>query len=221
MSGGSGWFDLAAVVVTVLGTGGATLWGVKLGGDIAAKKDAERRRREAGAHWAAMSVEISTCSNLALGYLVTSVDIPAYRLPVIAFEHALPRLLAEPEAISDLELDAITKYYTEVHAFNRGLDYAHETTEDSGARRDEVARVHMKATNLISGKYFPNDEGRFELERYDWLMSMVAARLDEHYPIEGVLAPPSNDVIQKRAEIARRFIRFHTIDRRREARERL
>ena len=92
------------------------LIGVWLVSYLTARREAEAREREAVAHWAALSAELSLCSDLAMDYLVDTSLVPSYRMPLVAFESAFPRLLSaardnpgDPElkAISDLEVRTI------------------------------------------------------------------------------------------------------------------
>ena len=101
-----------------------------------------------------MYAEFKICAWIADQYLKGPVvRAPSYRWPSIAYEHAMPELLAGAGLNAQQAQDLI-HYFMNVDAVNRGLDYA----QDASMRGDTTAlnnQFHVNASrvqkHLITG----------------------------------------------------------------------
>src|SRR5262245_1995806 len=110
MSGIPWWIPIVSVVI-----------GVVLGYGAAEFREHFRRKHERRGQLEALAVEIELCGELAAAYLASSVQTPAYRLPIRAYETALPAILADG-VLSMAEINALTRFYVNVHSFNLAID---------------------------------------------------------------------------------------------------
>jgi hypothetical protein len=158
------WIPIVSVVI-----------GVVLGYGAAELREYFRRKHERRGHFEALAVEIELCGELTAAYLASSVQTPAYRLPARAYETAFPAILAAG-VLSMREIDALTRFYINVHSFNLAIDQAQATLmkreEDRPPERlgQEVRRAELKAIKLRKGEA-PN--------QYDDAMAVLMAHLPE------------------------------------------
>lgn len=140
---GPEWFSTQLIAAVV---------GVALGFLLSEAKDWALRRRRRRAHWAALRAELDLCKEAAEMYLGDKVAAPTYRLPVVAYENALPSLLSEG-VVSKEQAVALTKFFMQVETLNRGLDQsqlAHQA-HDAALLADRRAVGILKAKTLVPG----------------------------------------------------------------------
>ncbi len=115
------------------------------------------RRRRIRAHWAALRAEAVLCVEKGNILRNDGIAAPLYRFPTLAFERALPVLLADGELAEEESLN-LSRYLSQVQDMNRGLDNAtamHQAS-DSTKLDQEYRRNLAKATELVKGA---NDDG--------------------------------------------------------------
>jgi hypothetical protein len=141
----------------------------------------------------ALRTELKICADQCEVYVVQAKEhdhlSPAYRLPTLARDHVIPRLLEEG-ALQPDTIRAVAQFYTDAASFNWGLDKLDETLRDpefirkvSSLRSDreasfsdvlqnsrrEADRILTKAMHLI-----PQNSTTREL----WPDRTIASRYD-------------------------------------------
>jgi hypothetical protein len=112
------------------------------------------RRLRAEAHWRALEAEAELCREMAEAFLNGATSAPLYRLPVLSYQHSFPVLLADG-APNREEVEAVTRFYSQVETLNRGLDQAHVARGNQHELDSEHARNILKADRLtVSGRYY-------------------------------------------------------------------
>ncbi len=99
----------------------AAVAGVLFGWGISEWRDRKVRERKRNGCFESLAAEIQICSAMSSGYLKGNVMAPAYRMPLMAYENALPPLLAEG-VLTYAQMEALTLFYVNVQAFNFALD---------------------------------------------------------------------------------------------------
>ena len=124
-------------------------------------KEWRARKRRQKAHWYALSAEVELCREMAETFYGARYASPLYRLSTLAYLHSFPGLLADGAARMKQDTRAVTQFYNQVEALNRGLDQANDARDDDQKLKDnqklkeEHLRNRMKAEDLIgSGKYY-------------------------------------------------------------------
>ncbi len=145
---GISWLDMLPVIGTLLG--------VLLGFLLSEVKHFWVRRRRIKAHWAALRAELELSRLRAQSYLEDNIRAPLYRLPTEAFDTSVPFLLSEG-AIREEELSTISKSFSNIKDFNRGLGFATEllgsVADEGNELLDKVAnRNILYAKQLIPGQ---------------------------------------------------------------------
>jgi len=138
--------------------------GVLVGAGITQGAAFWQRRARHRSYWQALRAEVEICREHGDAYLADSVNSPAYRLPMKAYENALPGLLQDG-AISHDEAKAVLAYYTQVDQMNRVLEQAHAAWV-SGREDDlkrESDRLALKARHVSAGdKYYRRLQSIFD-----------------------------------------------------------
>lgn len=112
---------------------------------------AERERaRVRRGHFALINLDLSTGRKLAQTYLDGKVKSPAYRVPLLGYQTALPALLGD-ETLDHGDAQAFADWYIDAVSFNDCLDLTAELRRDGGNWRGEVSRNRLKASHLIAG----------------------------------------------------------------------
>ena len=104
------------------------LIGVAIGFGLAQLPPLWNRKRRLLAQWSAMRAEMRMCDDSIEHLLNHGIPAPLYRLPVDAFRHSYPVLLAEGD-VSEQDVLALGRYIGWVHDINRGLDIATEANK--------------------------------------------------------------------------------------------
>lgn len=150
---GAWWFEYRQVF--------ATLGGIVIGFALATAREWWTKRRECIARWGALAAEVDLCRKFAQGYIGGGVNAPSYRLPVMAFEEALPKLLAAGK-VNAQQYEGLMHFFLQVETINRGLDQIHDSIGDSTRIAMETNRLVLKCTALIGPKY---DDARAAIGR--------------------------------------------------------
>ena len=142
----------APIWVPLLSVSIGALWGF----GVAEARDLIHRRRQRRGNFEALGVELQMCGDLASGYLRDKVMAPAYRMPLMAYEHSLPALLVDG-VLSVAETNALLRFYVNAMAFNFSVDQVQAVLmmkEDSRPPmrlEHETNRVRLKAGKLCRG----------------------------------------------------------------------
>lgn len=106
-------------------------------------KDVLQNRRRVANCWRAVYAEFRICTQMAEGFINAGIPTPSYRLPAIAYRSALPELLMGAGLTVNQAQDLVL-FFTNVDAFNRGLDYA----QDADNRGQPGAVAQQSAVNF-------------------------------------------------------------------------
>ena len=129
----------------------SVLAGVLVGFVLSQGADMLKSRKRRKAHRGALRSEMELCRKLSTTFVADNKLAPLYRLPTLAYEKALPSLIADA-AIEAEKLGVITEFFNEVATLNRGLDRAGAAPSQQ-VLIEEHNRNQVKAKNLLENLY--------------------------------------------------------------------
>jgi hypothetical protein len=168
------WVSLLSVIV-----------GAVIGFCVSEFRDWRQRKRTIAGYFEALAVEIQICGELARGYVKGRVRAPSYRLPVLAYQKALPELLSQGELTYN-EKYALVRFYMNANQLNFCMEQIQTLFMRTQEERpdDRVDREHKRAL-LKAGKI---QKDRTPSNFYDAAMEVVRAHLSKNSKTGAVLA---------------------------------
>jgi len=143
---------LSEVKISTLVSGAAGAVFGALATQVREWRSRDRRRK---AHWFALSAEVELCREMAETFLGAPIQAPLYRLSTLAYLNSFPQLLADGAARTEQDTRAVTQFYNQVEALNRGLDQANDARGNTHKIEREDERNRLKAAELVgSGAYY-------------------------------------------------------------------
>lgn len=115
------------------------------------------RRKRLSTLWASLLSDLEICKEKGQMYLDDKIMAPLYRLPTEAFIASIPLLFAEG-AILQNEFSILSKAFSNIKDFNRGLDIATDLLK-SGAKENDPTLQNIYSRNLLYAKILiPNGD---------------------------------------------------------------
>lgn len=133
----SGWMQAFGAVAAVCAAFLIPLW-------------LERRvqRKAYLGHLLTVATDVRIADRLAGIYLGSRYTVPAYRVPLLGAQLALPALLAHGE-FSTAQAAALVQWYVDAKSFNYSLDLAQQLVNEGRDSRTEIGRTKAKANHLL------------------------------------------------------------------------
>lgn len=152
--------DVPAWAIALISAVVGTAVGALLTHLLAKARDDDTRLRSTKGHLQALAVGVLTSGELAKWYLEEGYAAPAYRVPLLAFEHSMPALLSTGR-LEGADAAALLRFFTTAQSFNLCLDLTQDAAIAAGnpgahplnvATLDkQAARARLKAQQMRPG----------------------------------------------------------------------